>query len=169
MTDLHNGKIEVRESRNRSSQAERQPPSRPAAAKLLTGKVRRWEKKWVKLGHLQIYKWIPVDSRESMAFEKPSSQKSSSLKLPVSRTISENAPITRSITAAFNKRLSDKRKADRADDSEQYNEAGAVSPLPQDLTDPVIDGESEVGGLNRKREREEDVSVGETLSKRQKE
>mmetsp|Transcript_21397 Transcript_21397/g.27194 ORF Transcript_21397/g.27194 Transcript_21397/m.27194 type:complete len:101 (+) Transcript_21397:1600-1902(+) len=54
---------------------------------------RRWKKKWVKVSHMQLLKWVP-EKREALL---------SDLKDDDDENVqfNENAPVTRSITAAL--------------------------------------------------------------------
>ena len=39
--------------------AARQQQAEAAARPVLRGPVRKWEKKWVQLGHMKVFKWVP--------------------------------------------------------------------------------------------------------------
>eukprot|EP00027_Filamoeba_sp_ATCC50430_P005314 CAMPEP_0168556076 /NCGR_PEP_ID=MMETSP0413-20121227/8684_1 /TAXON_ID=136452 /ORGANISM="Filamoeba nolandi, Strain NC-AS-23-1" /LENGTH=240 /DNA_ID=CAMNT_0008586987 /DNA_START=19 /DNA_END=741 /DNA_ORIENTATION=- len=77
--------------------------------------VRKWEKKWVPFGHIRVFRWTPV--AKDILSRSESVQQLSSLSQPNQRLISDNIPITRSITASFAKTLKRPQEMESNDNS----------------------------------------------------
>jgi len=90
----------------RSSRKEHSSLLNESSKTVLKGPPRKWEQKWIYVGHLKLLRWVPVNGIITAPHFLDLVRSDSGSKN--SRTFSENAPITRSISAAFSK---DQKKA----------------------------------------------------------
>ena len=51
---------------------------RRTAAPAFVGRVRRWEKRWVKQGHLDVYSWVRTDNLAVVAIDEAGGKRSAS-------------------------------------------------------------------------------------------
>jgi len=103
--------VEERPRRSEEAEAEEEEADEEEAPREETPKVRRWIKKWVSVGHLKLYKWVPLDGKApprkqaaSVLQQQTSKSSAKEQKAALARTqrlLNDNAPITRSVTAAF--------------------------------------------------------------------
>eukprot|EP01104_Vermistella_antarctica_P019314 TRINITY_DN7518_c0_g1_i1.p1 TRINITY_DN7518_c0_g1~~TRINITY_DN7518_c0_g1_i1.p1 ORF type:complete len:246 (+),score=41.58 TRINITY_DN7518_c0_g1_i1:152-889(+) len=101
--------------------------------KLRVKRPRRWDKKWVKVGHLQLLRWTPEPRRKALTKQKrDESGLESSRHAPP-----QNAPVTRSHTNSFKKAAYKRPRSDSSgapEDKEEENPAPATETIPTTTT-----------------------------------
>eukprot|EP00744_Colponema_vietnamica_P006832 GILI01009898.1.p1 GENE.GILI01009898.1~~GILI01009898.1.p1 ORF type:complete len:117 (-),score=25.04 GILI01009898.1:212-562(-) len=92
--------------------------NREGSLVITAGKVRRWEKKWVPVGHMTVFKWVPIDKESDPNLKKIimsfDSRRSEAL-----RAADDNAPITRRRTRATLERV---RRTKTGEEKEDYED-----------------------------------------------
>eukprot|EP00743_Colponemidia_sp_Colp-15_P007078 GILK01007637.1.p2 GENE.GILK01007637.1~~GILK01007637.1.p2 ORF type:complete len:193 (+),score=39.23 GILK01007637.1:62-580(+) len=125
---------------------------------ILSGKVRKWEKKWIASGHMDTFKWVPVDKESD-----PALKKAADMNRKDDRGFDENFPVTRrrtrntlersKVSSLFGSLDAEKKATEPEKKSDSKTEEGSA-----DKSSPAANEDMEDGKRKREDAAEEDGS-----------